>query len=33
MAQLLGLSEEQVARIHSLFPKERGVSGSMTERC
>ena len=25
MAQLLGLSQEQVARICPLFPKERGV--------
>ncbi len=32
MAQLLGLSLEQVARIHPLFPKERG-SGWMTGRC
>ena len=33
MARLFGLSKEWVARIHPLFPKERGVSGSMTERC
>ncbi len=33
MARLFGLSKEWVARIHPLFSKERGVSGSMTERC
>ena len=33
MAQLLGLSAEQVAGIRPLFPKERGVRGWMTGRC
>ena len=33
MAQLLGLSGEQVARICPLFPKERRCSGWMTGRC
>ena len=33
MAQLLGLSAEQVDGIRPLFPKERGGSGWMTGRC